>query len=364
MKITAVRTTPFTLPLARSIGFAHGAMADTRHVLVEVETDEGVTGIAEAISRPYFYGESQRSIVAAIEEWFAPMLVGRDPFDTAGLWPLLDKVRHNNTAKGALDIAFHDIKGKALGLPCHRLLGGGDGRARVTYVCGFSSPGEMAEEALRIRHTYGINAFKLKAGVAKDKDAATLKRMREALPDATLYVDCNEAFDRHDALAMLALCADFGVAWAEEPCPREDRAAREAVGARGAIPVLGDESCRSLDEVWREIRDGTVRMVSIKVARTGYGRSRDITGLCAATSVLPMVGSQGDSGIGVLAGGHFCTANPTARSLPAELSFHLNLAGNVLAEPPLIKDGLLHLPDTPGLGAVIDRSALDRFRTQ
>jgi len=362
MRITAVRTTPFTLPLARRLGFAHGAMAETRHVLIEVETDEGITGVGEAISRPYFYGESQRSIVAAVEEWFAPMLVGCDPFDTAVLWRRYAAVQHNNTVKGALDIALHDIRGKALGVPCHKLLGGGDGLARVTYVCGFSAPEEMVQEALRVRETHGIAAFKLKVGVAKEQDGAMLEAMRRALPDATLYVDCNEAYDRHGALEMLARCAGLGIAWAEEPCPARDRAARRAVGAQGAIPVLGDESCRDLGEVWREIGDGNVHMVSIKVARTGFEGSRDIAGLCAAAGVRPMAGSQGDSGIGVLAGGHFCTSNPAMRDLPGELSFHLNLAGDILAEPPVIRDGLLHLPDAPGLGAVIDRAALEHFR--
>ena len=161
----------------------------------------------------------------------------------------------------------------------------------------------------------------MKVGVAKDRDAETLKLMREALPEAAIYVDGNEAFDRQGAIAMLETFARYGVAWAEEPCHHNDRTGRRIVGAAGTIPVLGDESCRTPQETAREISDGTVHMVSIKVARTGYTRSRDIVGLCRANAIKLIVGSQGDSGLGVIAGGQFCAAFEETRAQPAELSF-------------------------------------------
>jgi L-alanine-DL-glutamate epimerase-like enolase superfamily enzyme len=361
MKITAIRTTPFRIKLAKPLGFAHGAMTDTSHVLVEIDTDEGLTGIAEAPSRPFFYGESQRSIVSAIQEWFAPVLIGTDPFDTGSLWRRLDKVEHNLTAKGAIDIALHDIIGKALGVSCRRLLGGATDEVRVTYVCGYSSPQEMAAEAVRMNETHGIDSFKIKIGVKQDRDAETLRLIREALPEATLYVDGNESFDRQGGMAMLEMCARHRVAWAEEPCHHDDRAARPLVGRGGAVPILGDESCRTPQEVAREIADGAIHMVSIKVARTGFARSRDILGLCRANAIRPMVGSQGDSGLGVVAGGQFCAAFEETRSLPAELSFHLNLADELLVAAPRIAGGRLRLPDGPGLGVEIDRARLARL---
>lgn len=363
MKITAIRATPFAIPLGKAIGFGHGRLSETKHVLVEIETDEGITGVAEAPSRPFFYGESQRSIVAAIQEWFASALIGTDPFATGALWQMLDRVEHNNTAKGAIDIALHDIAGKALGVPCFRLMGAAADSARATYVVGYSDPVAMVEEALAINERHGIDAFKVKVGVALDKDGETLRRMREALPDALIYVDGNEAFDRQGAMRLLSMCADHGVAWAEEPCPRSDRAGRRASGTAGAVPVLGDESCRTLGEIAREIHDGTIHLVSIKVARTGYVRSRDIIGLCASHGIRPMVGSQGDSGVGVLAGGHFCAAHAATAGLPGELSFHLNLTDDLLTVPPRIEGGRLILPEAPGLGADIDRKKLQRLRS-
>jgi L-alanine-DL-glutamate epimerase-like enolase superfamily enzyme len=219
----------------------------------------------------------------------------------------------------------------------------------------------MAAEAVRINEAHGIDSFKIKVGVERDRDAETLRLTRSALPQATLYIDGNEAFDRQGGMAMLETCARYGIAWAEEPCHHDDRAARPLVGRGGAVPILGDESCRTPQEVAREIADGAIHMVSIKVARTGYARSRDILGLCRGHAVRPMVGSQGDSGLGVVAGGQFCAAFEETRALPAELSFHLNLADDLLAEAPRVVGGRLRLPDGPGLGVEIDRARLQHL---
>ncbi len=142
MKITNVQCTPFTIPMRSSIHFGLGTIAAIEHVLMQVETDEGITGTAEAPPRPMFYGESQESIVAGTRRWFGPMLLGTDPFDIEGAWRKFEQVVGNNTTKGALDLALHDIIGQALGVPCYRLLGGYSRTAQVRYSCGLGSPEE------------------------------------------------------------------------------------------------------------------------------------------------------------------------------------------------------------------------------
>lgn len=362
MKITSITAIPFTLPLRRAIGFAHGSMASTEHVLIEVTTDEGIVGRAEAPSRAYLYGESQASMVEAVRLWFAPSLIGLDPMRTDTARGLLDKVAHNNVVKGAIDIALHDLVGQALGVPCYKLLGGHTDQVRVTYVCGYSSPAEMADECAAMSEQHGIDAFKVKVGVDAAKDAAVLAAIRGRLPAALIYVDGNEAFTEKAAMNMLAMACGYGVAWAEEPCKVSDVVARRRVAEHGAIEILGDDSCRTLAETTHEAMHGAIHLVSIKVARTGYQLSRDILAVAAAHGVRSLNGSQGDSGIGVLAGAHFCAAHRATSALPAELCFHLNLAGDLLAELPEIVAGKLHLSSAPGLGLVIDPDKLKRFR--
>jgi L-alanine-DL-glutamate epimerase-like enolase superfamily enzyme len=362
MKITHIDAIPFDLPFAHPVTFAAGRLAVNENVLIEVHTDEGITGRAEAPSRPFFYGESQKSMVGAIEKWFGPALKGLDPFAIEHVWSAFAAVEHNNTVKGAIDIALHDIMGQALGMPCHRLLGGWGTDVRVTYVCGYGPPESMADEAEKLNGSHGITAFKLKVGLNPEQDAQMLKAVRKRLPEALLYVDGNQGLRAQEALRLMHVAADMGVAWAEEPCHKDDREGRRQLARQTPVPILGDESCRTPEEVAREIDDGAVHLVSIKVARTGFRQSRDIVAHCLAHRIRPMSGSQGDSGIGVVAGLHFCAAHKATQSLPAELCFHLNLAGDLLAEPLQVQGGRLAVPESPGLGIAIDPEKLRRFR--
>lgn len=362
MKIRDITCIPFKLPLRQVVKFAAGTLAVTEHVLIEVHTDDGVVGRAEAPSRPFFYGESQRSIVAAVDEWFRPLLCGEDPFAIERIAAKLATVQHNNTAKGAIDIALHDIMAQAAGVTCARLLGGWQEDVAVIYVSGSGAPEAMRDECLAMQAQYGINAFKLKIGLDLAKDVRMLRVVRKGLPGATLMVDGNQAMAAEEALRILGECAAQGVVYAEEPCHAHDRAGRRRVAQQSPVPVMGDESCRTLDEVAREIADEAIHLVSIKVARTGYSTSRDILGLCNASRVRPIGGSQGDSGIGVLAGLHFCVAHRAMQVRPAEMCFHLNLADDLLAEPIAIREGRVRVGTTSGLGVVLDPGKLARYR--
>ena len=362
MKIESVTCIPFTLPLRQELRFAAGRMTHTHHVLVEIRTDDGLVGRAEAPSRPYLYGESQKSIVAAVTDWFAPMLRDEDPFAIERITARFSAIEHNYTAKGALDIALHDIVAQAAGIPCFRLLGGWHDEAQAIYVVGAGAPEAILDECRAMQEQHGITAFKLKVGVDLRKDTAMLRTVREGLPEATLIVDGNQALAAEEALRLLAECADQGVAWAEEPCHTHDRPGRRRIGAQSPVPILGDDSCRTLEEAAREIDDGAVHMVSIKVARTGYTGGRNILGLCQAKRIRPMSGSQGDSGIGVLASVHFCVAHRATQVRPGELCFQLNLADDLLAEPIRIDAGRVRAPAVPGLGVSLDPGKLAHYR--
>lgn len=364
MKITGIDCIPFDLPLKHPVRFAGGRLAVSEHVLVQVHTDEGLTGTAEAPSRPFFYGESQASMIEAVRKWFGPALIGRSALAIERAWAAFSEVEHNDTIKGALDIALHDIAGQALGQPCHRLLGGWDDTCRVTYICSHAAPEVMAEEALAIRQRYGINSFKLKVGIDPLQDVRMLHTVRKALPEALLYVDGNSGLTGADAVRVLEAAYEIGLAWAEEPVHRDDRPGRAMVHRHTRVPIMGDESCRNPAEVARELSDGFVQLVGIKTARTGFRISRDIVAQTAALRGRNVVASQGDSTVGILAGLHFTVAHRATAAQPAELAFHLNTQADILQDgcvPPIV-DGCMRAPDTPGLGIRIDPDKLARHR--
>ena len=362
MKIVAIECTPFSLPLRHPVRFAGGRLVVTEHVLVTIRTDQGLIGTAEAPSRPFFYGESQASMVAAVHQWFAPALIGLDPFAIERAWSIMNGVEHNNTIKGAIDIALHDLMGQVLGIPCHRLLGGWTDRVPVTHICSYAAPEAMAEEALAMQARHGIFCFKLKVGIDPKQDVRMLHTLRAALPEAMLYVDGNSGLSGPDAVRVLDAGYEVGLLWAEEPVHRNDRVGRSFLARHTRVPIMGDESCRTPDEVQRELADGHVQIVAIKTARTGYRVSRDILAQCAASRVRNVVASQGDSTLGIAAALQFTVAHQATAIHPAELAFHLNTESDLLTTPIEIRDGWIAVGQRPGIGVEIDPEKLDRYR--
>jgi L-alanine-DL-glutamate epimerase-like enolase superfamily enzyme len=154
---------------------------------------------------------------------------------------------------------------------------------------------------------------------------------------------------------------EYNIFLVEEPCPVADKRGRKMVAQRIDIPLMGDESCFTPTDVAREIELDSLRVVSIKTARTGFTLSRKIVHLCEQAGIRNLHGLQGDSSTGSIASAHFCAAfKNTSFYYPSEASFYLLLVDDFLKEPVAIKDGWLELPDRPGLGFELDEQ---KFRT-
>jgi L-alanine-DL-glutamate epimerase-like enolase superfamily enzyme len=360
--ITHVEAIPYSVPYRVPGRFASGAVERADNVLVRVHAADGLVGQAEAQPRPYTYGETQATIVAAVRHRLGPALEGLDPLATELIEARCGGTPGDRVARGAIDLAVWDLVGQLLGQPCSLLLGGFAGHVGVAHMVSFGEPAAMAEEALAMRSQHGIRTFKVKVGRDVETDIAAVTAVREALPESELYVDANRGWSYDAALKAGEAFADVGVAAIEEPIALEDRRGRSRLADRWMVPLVGDESCISLPHVARELDDGAVGMVSVKVARTGFTESRRILGLCLGTSVPVVVGSQYEGGVGALATVAFASAFAATARRPAEATNFLDLADDLLTEPPEISDGRMAPRSTPGLGVEIDEDRLDHYR--
>ena len=111
----------------------------------------------------------------------------------------------------------------------------------------------------------------------------------------------------------------------------------------------------------QELELGALGIVLVKVARTGFFKTRKIIHLCQQAGIPCMIGSQGDSSLGAAASLHAAVAFSNIL-FPAEVSYHLRMRGELLKNPPEFKGGELTVPDQPGLGIEIDEKALEKFR--
>jgi L-alanine-DL-glutamate epimerase-like enolase superfamily enzyme len=208
----------------------------------------------------------------------------------------------------------------------------------------------------------GVGTFKVKVGRAPSLDVAAVSAIREALPDADLYVDANRGWRYEHAERAGDELAELGVRIIEEPVALEDRAGRLRLAERWTVPLAGDESCISLAHVDRAIDEGAIGVVSIKTARTGFTESRRILDLCLARNVRVVMGSQYEGAIGATATIAFAAAFAATADQPAEITNFLDLADDVVITAPAIRDGRAAPSTAPGLGVEVDEERLQRYR--
>ena len=253
MRITAVEAIPFAVAYTRAPRFASGSVSSADNVLVRVHSDAGLVGQAEAQPRPYTYGETQTSIVAAVGGQLNEALTGIDPLRIGLVAERCAAVAGNHVARGAVDLAVWDLVGQILGCPCHTLLGGFADDVAAAHMLSFGEPSAMADDAVGVNQRLGVTTFKVKVGRAPALDVAAVRAVREALPDAKLYVDANRGWSYDDAVRAGDQLADLGVRAIEEPIAIEDRAGRRRLAERWVVPLVGDESCISLAHVDRAL---------------------------------------------------------------------------------------------------------------
>ncbi|TDO06563.1 L-alanine-DL-glutamate epimerase-like enolase superfamily enzyme [Mycobacterium sp. BK086] len=364
MQIVAVRAIPFAIPYRKPLHFASGSIDVADNVLVEVETNDGIVGFAEAPPRPYTYGETQVSIVGVINSLFAPAVVGESVLARERVRAKLARTVGNPTAKSAIDMAMWDAWGKTIGQPVHQLLGGYTNHLRVSHMLGFDDPAAMAEEALRMRDEFGIMSFKVKVGrVPIDRDIAVCRAIREALGnEAEMYLDGNRGWSASQAARALRELADVNLSRVEELCPADDVIGRRWLVQQSPIPFVADESATTPADVTRELLSGAATAISIKTARTGFSDSLRVAHLAEGLGVETAIGNQIDGQIGTACSLAFGASQRTTAKQAAELSNYLDMADDLLTEPLEIADGLMTVRPEPGLGIAIDPKKLEYYR--
>lgn len=360
-RVVSVEAIPVALPFRAPARFASGTITTADNVIVRVHSDAGLVGCAEAQGRPYTYGETQSSIVRAIEGWFTPRITGLDPVAHERARAATAGLDGNRCAAGAVMVALADLAAQVLGVSCATMLGGAADSVKVASMLSFGEPARMASEAVELHERLGICAFKIKVGRDPDLDVAVVRAVRDALPDASLYVDANRGWSLEQARRAGDPLIELGVEAIEEPLDLADTGGRRELAQRWSVPLAGDESCLDLAGVAHELAAGTVGQVSIKVARTAFDESKAILAHCRALGVRAVVGSQYEGALGALASIAFAASSRELCTQPVEASNFLDLAADLVPAPEIVA-GRVAMPTAAGLGAGLDEDALATYR--
>jgi L-alanine-DL-glutamate epimerase-like enolase superfamily enzyme len=351
------------LPYRKEIKFASVTQSSAEYSLLVVRLDDGTEGIAEAVCRPEFSGEDARAIAYQIETFFKPMMVGTDPMENLATLAKLERIRDCRAAKSLIDIALWDLRGKLLGQPVWRLLGGGPAKpVPLTWVAHGDSRAAQVEESKRMVLERGYKGVKLKVWRRNEEDVLLVRDVRKAVgDDVMIYVDANSRYLETEARTVLAKIADYNIAFIEDPCKVTDLGRMALLAQALPVAVLGDSNCDTLDAVHAHLRADAVGAVSVKLRRTGLTESLKIVALCEAAGLPAVIGTDSESRIGALPRVHLRMSVPSMAPWPIETHFFDKLATDVFAGDFGLKDGQITPSDGPGFGAEIDRRALEKY---
>jgi len=250
MRISKIECIPVTSKFSQPFPMGGGVELGSSSVILKLHTDEGIIGIADSGGTSAWYrGESQDSMMSIINNIFAPILLGEDPFNIEKIVARLDHAaRDNQQAKSIVDYALHDIKGKALGVPVYQLLGG---LTTDKVPLGYVLPGaetkvvlDMAKKALDA----GFRVLKLKVGAGTEElDIENVKALRElGGDDVEIFIDANGGWHYYQALMTLRKLEKYNLAMVEQPVPWWDIDGMARLRSKIAIPVFADEAAIEL----------------------------------------------------------------------------------------------------------------------
>jgi muconate cycloisomerase len=362
MRIRAMATYPITMTLSTPIPMSNGVIEKTGNVLVKLVSDEGVVGWGEGVEAPALTHQTQEDIVADLDA-LTSIVIGSDPMRRNDLWGRLNATRPAaTTAIGAIDIAVHDLAGRALGVPANELLGGAV-RDRIPALTLVGS-GDAAADADKLaeRHEQGFRWFKIKLGMAPaEVELATLDKAIELVGDGGVVCgDVNEAWEEDQARSFLSQLDGDHIRFVEQPVNRTDRDALLRLAESSPVRLCADESAGSLAAVVGFV--GTrVGGVSLKLIKHG-GMTGVMRGaaICSAGGLgINLAGKVIESSVSAAANLHCAAAMDRVDfgCSPANQGVILD----VTHTPITVDNGEFPLPDGPGLGIEVDEDLVEEL---
>ena len=328
---------PYELRLKHVFTIANSSRTTTPVVLTEIEY-EGVTGYGEASMPPYL-GETQASVIEFLRK--VNLKQFSSPFELEDILTYVDKIAENNTAaKASVDIALHDLTGKLMRQPWHKIWGlDATKMPSTTFTIGIDTPEAVKQKTREDAPLYNI----LKAKLGRNGDKEIIEAIRSAT-DKPLVVDANQGWtDKYHALDMIYWLKERGVVMVEQPMPKLLLDDAAWLAERSPLPVFADESFQRLSDVLR--LKGVFHGVNIKLMKcTGMREAWKILATARAADMQVMIGCMTETSCAVSAASQLAPAVDWA-----DLDGNLLISNDVFTGTAVV-NGKLTLTNLPGIG--------------
>jgi D-galactarolactone cycloisomerase len=378
MKIINVIPHVLSIPLSEPFAFSQGWVEKRSSMIVEIVTDEGITGWGESLC----HGMQAPEIAASfIQFCFKEMLIGRDPFDVEVLWEEM----YNRTrpfgqygaavnAISGIDIALWDVIGRVLNKPIHKLLGGAFRTEVFPYATGFYRvkgkhyPEAGVEEAKR-HISNGFNALKLKTGFGVEKDIEYVYSIRQAVgPDIMIMMDANCAYNAGTARRILLECEQAKVHFFEEPLAPEDMEGYQSLRNLTGTYIASGENIFGKTGYRQWISGRVLDILQPDLMSAGgFTECKKIAAMAQAWNTM-LVPHVWGSGIGLAASLQFIASlPPTPLSLnPQEPMLEYDQSAHPFREDLIfhaisMAEGRVKIPQKPGIGVQVNRDVIQAY---
>ncbi len=370
MQIESIEVIPVRLPLKGVVTLSRGVSRTIEEgkqiILVKLTADDGTVGWGEAGPSRRWSAETTHSCYTTIKHYLAPVVVGRDPFDIAGLHeamntelaPGLDPGQP--VAKAAIDLAVHDLVCKSLGINLQSWIGAKRAdRIELSYLVSAPNPDEVAK-VVQAGLDQGFRSFKVKVGHDPEGDIASMRAALEVASGCVVWPDANQGYTLDQALRAARGFEALDVELFEQPIPMTDIYGMKKLLSATPMNIALDEAAMGLPFVIELIRREAVEGLVIKVNKVGgiyYGRQ-----LCdlAHNAGFKLIGSGlMDAPIGFAASVHLFAAYGI--DFPVDLNGPQHIAEDYSAKPQPMEGQFALVPEEPGIGVAMDEDKIAEF---
>ncbi len=382
---------PYRIPLRSRFTTAHGSLTAREGAIVEVITEDGLSGVGEIAPLPEFAGDNLETALAPLPT-LSGQLKSKTPADALALLYAGSPELPATTVCG-LESALFDIIGRLTDRSVSAIVSSTDNRnvnsnvlktlntVETQFIAScdsslfFSSkrgiPVNAVIGALPLAATIaraqelataGFQCIKLKVGSNPDQEVARVAAIRAAIgPSIHLRLDANAAWTLDQAVTILARCAAYDLQYVEQPLPAGDLEGMRRLRRMVPVPIAADEGISTTESARHVLAHAAADILILKPQLVGGLRAgQQMICEAAAYGVQCVVTSTIETGVGVAGAAHLAAAMPEIK-LECGLATLPLLEDDLLLEGLSIQNGVLAVPAGPGLGIFLDRAALARY---
>ena len=351
MKITNISYERLDLQLSEPYTIAYETVAKTTNFILKIETDGMLVGYGCAAPDIIVTGETPDEVEQAIRRTIIPYLLNENPFHYAKILEELGlMLESKSSALAMVDMALFDLVSKKCGVPLYQLLGGYRTRIATSVTIGILP----LDDTLRLAQSYidqGFFILKIKGGTDLEADIEKLIRLRELMPDTILRFDGNQGYTADESVAFVEATEKVEIEIFEQPTKVGSDDKMGEVTKETDLPVMADESLKTLKDVFRLAKNERVDMINIKLQKVGGIVERMHINSVAKSAVLEaMVGCIDECSLGIAAGLHFALSRPNMKY--ADLDGHLDIVDDPFKGLFHIEKGIMYPTESPGLGEI------------